>query len=344
MIEIRLFSFCFLFCSINKKPVRNESYAIICCALSFESLFKHQSNTKLSIQSNRSNYHEDMFELKQAIAAIIVCFKPQIFLVVCIILVIIHSIFQAIQRGASSGFLVAKQQSDFTLTITTVVVLVAFIWGILFILLIKYELRSEVECLLTLFHCSKRGLRFLGVVAFHIGLVVLVALLVSMAVEKTLPDGKSNATRALNGRYTLDSDRHHSRSALVERPSYSEIRSVPSCISSDDRCNQRKETVGPEHVEPVANHIKIQNVESLAQSVANRRYISTVYKIWLTAIVYSFLYVVIENLVMFHSDMSLVEFVHEAFHSIVTKLTGIDLSDYPAGEMLMNPLMRRLYR
>lgn len=279
-----------------------------------------------------------MLQLKQVIATTIVCFKPQIFLVICIILVIIHSILQAIQRGASSGFPVANQH-DFTLTMTTVVVLVAFIWAILFILLIRYELRSEVECLLALFHCSKRGLRFLGVVAFHIGLVVLVGVLVSMAVEKTLPDG--NTTTTFDGRY-LPSDRHKFRSAVVESLSHREARST--CDSADDVCVKKRETFNLDHVEPVSGYTEDQKAEILSQNLANRKYVSTVYKIWLTAIVYAFLYVVLENLIMFHSDLSLVEFVHETFHIIVAKLTGIDLSDYPAGEMLMNPLVRRMFR
>lgn len=286
-----------------------------------------------------------MIELKQVIAATIVCFKPQIFLVICIILVIVHSIFQAIHRGEDGGIFIARQP-DLTLTMTTVVIIVALIWGALFVFLIKYELRTEVECLLTLFHCSKRGLRFLGVVAFHVGLVVLVAVLVSMAVEKTVP--LENNLKISNGRFVFGGRQNH-RSRMVEYQSFSETSKCtpgkdPPCVS------ERKAFIShlnePERHDQtnVREHHSNFSPEGLSYSIANMKYISTVYKIWLTAIVYAFLYVVLENLIMFHADMSLIEFVHEVFHNIVTKLTGIDLSDYPAGEMLINPLVRRRFR
>lgn len=287
-----------------------------------------------------------MFNLKQAIAATIVCFKPQIFLVVCIILVIFHSILQAVQRGTDSSFFIAKQ-NDFTLTMTAVVILVALVWGALFILLIRYELRTEVECLLTLFQCSKRGLRFLGVVAFHVGLVAFVALLVSIAVERTIPLDIN--TKASNNGYIMTARQLH-RAEFSEQRSHGECRPVPTSAPQDNLGSQKKQTFFSNHIEPVGCHTTNQkshldhDSESSPQSIANRKYISTVYKIWLTAIVYAFLYVVLENLIMFHTDMSLIEFVHEAFHIAVSKITGVDLSDYPAGEMLLNPLVRRRFR
>lgn len=207
-----------------------------------------------------------MVTLKRAIAATIVCFKPHVFLTLCILLVIGHSAIVATQKGVSNNWRVGKHY-DLTLTMTTLILIVALVWTTFFIFIVRYELKNELDSVLVFFGCSKRGLRFLAVVGFHFLLLTVVALFVSNAVQRSIPDDQ------------------------------------PSTIE--------------------------------------RSYLVTVYKIWLTAIVYAFLYLILENVVVFYTDYSLVEFVHEVFLISVAKSTGIDLSDYPAGESLINPLVRR---
>lgn len=220
-----------------------------------------------------------MASLKRFIAATIICFKPHVFLTLCILLVIAHSVIIAVHKSATSSWRIGRHQQDLTLTMTTVILFVALTWAAFSIYIVRFELRNELETLLILFQCSKRGLRFLGVVAFHWSLLIGVTMLVSAAVE----------------------------------------RSIPSSLPSEDL-----------KYYPIAGE-------------RDRSYLLTVYKIWLTAIVYSFLYLLAENTVMFYTDMTLIEFIHAAFLTLVARLTGIDLSDYPAGEMLFNPLVRRRF-
>lgn len=219
-----------------------------------------------------------MVNLKRTIAATIVCFKPHVFLTLCILLVIAHSVIIGIQKSWRVG-----RHLDATFTMTVLISMVALIWAAFFSFVARFELTNELEALLVLFHCSKRGLRFLGVVAFHFIMLTLIVFLVSAAVERSIPK---------------------------------EVMFGPS-----ESWNQMR---------PV-NRL-------------DRGYLLVVYKIWLTAIVYAFLYLLIENMTFYYTDLSLVEFVHGHFLDAVTKLTGIDLSDYPAGEMLFNPLIRRRIR
>lgn len=216
--------------------------------------------------------------------------------------------------GASS---LSESSHDLTLTMTTLIMIVALIWAAFFIFIVRFELRHELDALLIMFQCSKRGLRFLGVIAFHVLLLTMVAVFVSMVVERSIPLDEPNtyvnATRAYNQR-SLSRESH--------------------AFSKGDQQIKYKSAYKIREISP-GNHISDR---------VDRGYLLTVYRIWLTAIVYAFLYLVCENLVMFHADMSLVEFVHELFLKSVARLTGIDLSDYPAGEMLFNPLVRNRIR
>lgn len=267
-----------------------------------------------------------MVDSKRAIAAIIVCLKPHVFLTLCIILVIVHSIVIAIQRGISIEWRIDIQQ-DITLTMTLLILLVAFMWAAFFIFMVRFELRGEMESLLALFQCSKRGLRFLGVLAGHLILVTTVALLVSMVVENSAPvNGFKGDKLVANDGYIYNNidDIKKMRSKLKENP---------------------EKAVDFFHIRPAVSTSPSFDKKILFDTgnKINRAYILVVYKVWLTAIIYSFIYLVLENMSMFYADMSLVEFIHEGFLYVVTRLTGIDLSDYPAGEMLFNPLVRRRF-
>lgn len=236
--------------------------------------------------------------MRRAVAGIIVCFKPQVFLTLCILLVIAHSLVLTLQKGA-----------EVTTTITCLILIVVLVWGVTFIFIVRFELRNELETLLNLFQCSKRGLRFLGVVAFHVAFLALVAMLVSSAVN--------NIQRSKN-------ETEHELVTLVQlKEGHTRY-----AIKSDDSKMRRAR--------------RDENI--VRWSAEENHYLLFVYKIWLTAIVYAFLYVIIENLTMLYTDLTLVESVHDAFVNVVAKTTGIDLSDYPAGEMLFNPLVRRRVR
>lgn len=272
-----------------------------------------------------------MVSLKRAIAALIVCFKPHVLLTLCILLVIGHSIVIAVQKGAGNSWRVSSQH-DFTLTMTTLILIVALIWAAFFIFIVRFELRNELESLLTLFQCSKRGLRLLGVVGFHVALLLFVSLIVSATVERSIPNqipstrfkarrpaaNYNNSQVAVKDIYHLDT--------FVNDDGV-QVAGSSSFIPNTDLGFKRKTFSGEQYETGITN-------------MMDRKYLLTVYKIWLTAIVYAFLYLIIENIVMFYTDMSLVEFVHISFLALVAKVTGIDLSDYPAGEMLFNPLVR----
>lgn len=291
-----------------------------------------------------------MVSFKRAIAALIVCFKPHVFLTLCILLVIAHSMVIVIQRGTSDGWRLGKQH-DITLTMTTLILAVALIWAAFFLFIVRFELRNELESLLILFQCSKRGLRFLGVIAFHVGLLALVAILVSTAVERSIPGEKTY--KATIDNYTMKADTNIIDSVQVENSdlifvdtNYTQSSTTNGQITPSDRHSPVKlynRASQSNRLLQVGYSPKVKS-KTTADARVGRDYLLTAYKIWLTAIVYAFLYLVMENLIMFYTDMSLVEFIHSGFLTIVAKLTGIDLSDYPAGEMLFNPLVRHRIR
>lgn len=299
-----------------------------------------------------------MVSLKRAIAALIVCFKPHVLLTLCILLVIAHSIIIAIQKGASNSWRVGKQH-DFTVTMTTLILVVALIWAAFFIFIVRFELRNELESLLILFQCSKRGLRFLGVVGFHVALLTLVSLIVSATVERSIPniDGASSGV-AGSGASQVNNRRQVATAATADSTTSKSVLGDIFIVVQDAEYLDRDSALEYKQQQqrksrsllhplpsPGGQDLRLFNsTESLKSKQMDREYLLTVYKIWLTAIVYAFLYLIIENLVMFYADMTLVEMVHFAFLAMVAKVTGIDLSDYPAGEMLFNPLVRHRIR
>jgi hypothetical protein len=304
-----------------------------------------------------------MVSLKRTIAALIVCFKPHVLLSLCILLVIAQSIVIAVKRGVGSSWRLTGQ-NDLTLAMTTLVLVVALIWLAFFIIIVRFELRNELDSLLTLFQCSKRGLRLLGVIGFHVALLLIVSLIVSATVERSIPvslDGDTTTTTTTTGQTSRPAGMAYNHTT-TNTPDICQVNVYQSDVhidagqrmtvtrsgrlagQRDADSNFKSTRANPVHRQghngPVlSGHGNAKNV-----NLIDRNYMLTVYKIWLTAIVYAFLYLIIENLVMFYADMSLVEFVHISFLTMVAKLTGIDLSDYPAGEMLFNPLIRHRIR
>ena len=279
-----------------------------------------------------------MVSLKRAIAALIVCFRPHVFLTLCILLVIVHSTIVAVQKGTSNGWRVESRQHDITITMTTLILAVALIWAAFFIFIVRFELRNELDSLLVLFQCSKRGLRFLGVIVFHVGLLAFVGLLVSAVVERSIPTDR--------GRQVFNASIDHRIGASLEATQRARVAPVEANerfagdltgggemrLPSEDEWNSAAKRRPGER----------SQTEKATRHGPDRKYLLTIYKIWLTAIVYAFLYLIIENMIMFYADMTLVESVHGAFLTLVARLTGIDLSDFPAGEMLFNPLVHRI--
>lgn len=278
-----------------------------------------------------------MVTLKSTIAAVIVCFKPHVFLTLCILLVIIHSIVVAIEQGTSNNWRVGNHY-DLTLTMTTMVLVIALIWAAFFLFMVRFELRNELESLLMLFQCSKRGLRFLGVVGFHIFLLLLVTTLVSLAVERSIPRRSVVPFEV----------RHRDKDAYRRLKSNSSIDKQAEALNDSQKLidNLSNLSALKGRLEFINDQVKRKHKLSDGEEFIrpDRDYMLAVYKIWLTAIVYAFLYLILENVVMFYSDQSLVEYVHSIFLRIVVRTTGIDLSDYSAGEMLFNPLVDRRVR
>lgn len=279
-----------------------------------------------------------MVTLKSTIAAVIVCFKPHVFLTLCILLVIIHSIVVAIDQGTSNNWRTSNQY-DLTLTMTTLVLIVALIWAAFFLFMVRFELRHELESLLMLFQCSKRGLRFLGVVGFHIFLLLLVTTIVSLAIEKSLPVRSARFESKYHIKYFNNLHLNDNRSLDKNVEGFNESQKVIEKLSNNSQFFGRLRYINDKFRRRPQ---KLSDDEDYGRP--DRDYMLVVYKIWLTAIVYAFLYLILENAVMFYSDMSLVEFVHTIFLRIVVRTTGIDLSDYSAGEMLFNPLVDRRVR
>lgn len=307
-----------------------------------------------------------MVSLKRTIAAVIVCFKPHVFLTLCIILVIGHSVLVAFQRGTiksmRQGASLSSKQFDPTLAMTSIVLLVALIWVSFFIFVVRFELRSELENMLVLFQCSKRGLRFMGVVAFHLALLATVGLLVSSVVKRSISLqqqselGNEWRIGSRRGRFMVArpllrvTQQHH---AHRQPPVAGESNISPPPDDGDDaamylQLEEKLELTLDK--EDATNKTVINTKDQTNRQTArdnqnnpidDKSYLARVYTIWLTAIVYSFVYLIIENMIMFYADTSLVEYVHGVFLKLVAKLTGIDLSDLPAGEMLYNPLIRR---
>lgn len=286
-----------------------------------------------------------MVSMKRSIAALIVCFKPHVLLTLCILLVIVHSIVVTVQRGAGNSWRFGKQH-DLTITMITLVLVVALIWAAFFIFVVRFELRNELESLLVLFQCSKRGLRFMGVVGFHVALLSLVALLVSVTVERSVPietaDGRPSGGRHNNTTMALQ---HLCR---AKNAPFDQDRAAVGDYAYDGDligpAGRRRQLAGDKaKMRPLPGASPGGQFEA-RKGKLDREYLLTVYKIWLTAIVYAFSYLLIENVVMFYADMSLIEFIHDSFLSLVARTTGIDLSDYPAGEMLFNPLVRHRIR
>lgn len=278
-----------------------------------------------------------MVSLKRTIAGVIVCFKPHVFLTLCILLVIVHSIIVAINQGSSNSWR-SGDHYDLTLTMTTLVLFVALIWAAFFLFMVRFELRNELESLLMLFQCSKRGLRFLGVLVFHVLLLCAVTVIVSMAVEKSMPNLELLQQTTKTPEIVLDNN-----SLVTESTSTKQVEPV-SKFKNQTQLGGRLRYVGDStRLYPYRVAAYRPRMKEVGQRV-DRDYMLAVYKIWLTAIVYAFLYLILENTIMFYSDLSLVEFVHCKFLRVVARTTGIDLSDYSAGEMLYNPLVDRRVR
>lgn len=66
-----------------------------------------------------------------------------------------------------------------------------------------------------------------------------------------------------------------------------------------------------------------------------------VYSIWSSAVTYSFSYFIVELiLTAIDGEETLIEVAHKLFVQSFVRLTGVDLSPYPAGESLDNPIER----
>lgn len=245
-----------------------------------------------------------MTTLKKFIAGWMICFKPHVFLTLSILYVVTHSVILVIFKDRENQHIL--RHYEYPLMVTTLVITIGIFWLAFFVFVIRFELRNELDSLLILFQCSKRGLRILGVVAFHIIFLVSVAILVSMAIESSINNEQQSEEEYLDYNY---GKRYNSKT----------IKSIYSFNYNQSLLHE-------------------------ADQQLNRAHLVIFYKIWLTAILYSFLYLMVENITMFYTDQSLIEFVHEKFLHSVARLTGIDLSDYPAGEMLFNPLVRRRLR
>lgn len=274
-----------------------------------------------------------MFSLKRTIAAVIVCFKPHVFLTLCILLVIVHSIIVAIHQGSSNSWR-SGNHYDVTLTITTLVLFVALVWAAFFLFMVRFELRNELESLLMLFQCSKRGLRFLGVVGFHVFLLCIVTLAVSIAVEKSMPQADTTQLEAAST----------GNDSIALKPGAVTPQETVNVFNNHSELGGRLHFVGKSAKLHSYRIASFKETHRRHKHHVDRNYMLAVYKIWLTAIVYAFLYLILENMIMFYSDLSLVEFVHCIFLRMVARTTGIDLSDYSAGEMLFNPLVDRRVR
>lgn len=245
-----------------------------------------------------------MTRMKRAIACIIICFKPQALLMVCILTVILHSIVYAIQKAITSNWRTDKQ-----ISIVISIVIIVALWVTCLTFMLRYEIENEIETLLTLFQCSRRGLRFLGVVIFHIFLFLAVITLVSLFVDKTHRIDTLNSVTYSSASHVSHKAQHVTRLLVQDRDL---TRIKPGSGRVDRRLDNQ--------------------------------HLAVIYKIWLTALLYAFVYITLEHIITFYADLSLIEFVHGAFLYSVAKLTGIDLSDYPAGEMYFNPLVRRRLR
>lgn len=63
------------------------------------------------------------------------------------------------------------------------------------------------------------------------------------------------------------------------------------------------------------------------------------YTVWICSILYSFFYFLLEEIViLFSREDTLVEFIHLLFIKFTIKTTGIDLSEFPLGESIYNPI------
>lgn len=265
---------------------------------------------------------------------------------------------------------------------TTVVLVIAVIWATFFIFMVRFELQNELQSILTLFQCSKRGFRFLGVLVFHLLLLATISCLVSAVVTRSVQD----ANLASSGTLMSSQLGHKSRYTIHRQQQMRSIREKQATAPNQDELgNQGQPSREPSPFERQQSGTTVQkqdggggdlltlpdyqihrfktnynsrpkllrstatmnrydresNTKTIIALSSDKNYLVTGYKIWLTAIVYAFVYLIIENIIMFQSDMTLVEFVHSTFVQLVIKLTGIDLSDYPAGEMPFNALMRR---
>lgn len=287
-----------------------------------------------------------MTSVKRLIAAFIVCFKPHIFLTICILAIILHTIKEALYRGIGSNWH-NDNPSDTTITMTTIALLVVLIWSSFFIFMCRFELRNEQESLLILFQCSKHGFRFLGVVLFHLAFLAAVILIVSTLVNRSVRPARQKEFNSAINLYSRLDRRHQSLSDTDARgptKASDQMHHVTQLPGRHFRYNLMDfDAVDHRVEEDVNSHVNHKNNIRNPSTThgPNRDYLSTVYKIWLTAIVYCFFYLIIENAVMFNTGMCLIEFVHTIFLNVVAKTTGIDLSDYPAGEMPFNPLVRR---
>lgn len=265
--------------------------------------------------------------LKRFIAASIVCFKPQIFLTICILVIIVHSILIVIRSGVGMTWRTVRP-IEISPTVFTMILFGFALWISFMLLICRTELQTELESVLVLFQCSKRGLRLLGVVVFHIAFVAIVSWMVSGLVNRSLMLSKSNREDiSFNSMAEVDINYFRNSNRVQLK--------TPSKV---DVYSEEEQNLGDINYETIFERKFTMDKQT---NFSTNSYPAKVYKIWLTAVIYCFLYVFFENVIMFHTDMTLVEFVHAGFLNLVTKLTGVDLSDYPAGEMLFNPLVRR---
>lgn len=267
-----------------------------------------------------------MITLKTMIAGFLVCFKPSIFITICCILILIRLVVEAIMQAFIFGWQASFSPStDTNRTVTPVIIIfmMLWLWFCLFSYMFSFGVDQEMESILLLLQCSKRGFRLLGVVSFHLVLFGAVALLTASLV------GQFEGNKIYSDHEARP--RHHQQ--------YQRLQEIEKTgLRSDGNLGRRLE---------MRSKGRVSQYRSLpAQRPSNRpksdiAFLVTIYQMWMTAIIYCFTYLIIENVVMYYTDLNLIEFIHFIFLFLVARITGMDLSDNPAGEMRFNPLVRR---
>lgn len=292
-----------------------------------------------------------MTRTKRAIIVFLICLEPFSFAVICISYSLIQFFLIYIHKSRIKGFAYL-----WLFLITSLLLMVTYLARIL-----RYRIDYELEPLMLRFQSSRRGLRVLGVVLFHLLFICgVIALVYPINPEPALYSNRphfrhQNRVRLYGAKPSRIIDqfngfkvararyRTFSRNDIVgfninKHGSFDE--KLLKRLQANNVLYLRSNSTGAAKIEGRSRSLSSSS-SSLDQEHLDHLLAC---KSIIVACVYSVMYFILERITELMYDSSVIDAIHELFVKLVLVLFGFDLGDYVGGEMHFNLLMERRIR